>query len=179
MNNYPSNNFPTVFFLVVLFIGMGLLIYHTYEVTNENGQLKETVGTLQASVETLNQENEKLNVTSTELADENINLKTTLEKTLAENASLNTEITVLRLVNATLTDENNKLKASYSNVQQLGNEESSNTNHEVLLSAFMPIGIETLMSAREVVLVMAIFLISYIIYVLLKNVSVKENHRLG
>lgn len=178
MNNYPSNNFSTVVFLVVLFIGMGLLIYHTYEITNENGQLKETVGTLQAGVETLNKENTELKTANVALTDENSKLKATVEKAGVENTSLKTENTTLRTANIALTDENNKLKASDSNVQQMSCGENSSVNHEILLSTFVPIDLEAWMRVKEIVLVIAILFIGYIIYTLTpQERMVKENHR--
>jgi len=170
MNNYPSNNFSTVFFLVVLFIGMGLLMYHTYEVTIENGQLNETVGTLQANIETLNIENTTLKTTITGLTDENSKLKTTVEKAVTENTSLNIENATLRTANAALADENNKLKASDSKVQQISSGESSNANHEVLQSAFLPIDLETWTRTKVVVSVILFFSVSSIVYMLLKIV---------
>lgn len=118
MNNYPSNNFSTVFFLVILFIGMGVLIYHASEITQENGQLKETVSTLQTNETALNKENVALKTENSTLIKENTTLKmgnTTLNAeniTLkTENATLEEENATLKTENAAITSENSMLKA--------------------------------------------------------------------
>jgi len=180
MNNYPSSNFSTVFFLVVIFIGMGLLIYHTVEITVENGQLEEAMGTLQAHVATLKTENAALKTESTafetenaavktkntSLTDENSRLKTALEKAVAENTSLKAsdagklaELEKLRLEYNVLRLENQQLKA----LQGSGGV-SSKAAPEVLQSSFLPTGLEFWMKLGVIVLAVTIFLLSYAIY---------------
>ena len=148
MINYPSsNNFGTILLLAVLFIGMGLLIYHTGEISIENGQLKETVGTLQESVAILDGENAALKTENTRITAENLTLveensyvKSALEETLAENTTLKAddavmlaEVESLRLENFDLKLENQRLEALL-----VPSTRSGNAAFEVDQASFLP-----------------------------------------
>ncbi len=183
MNNNPSSNFSTVFFLVVLFIGMGVLIYHACEITLENGQLKETVNTLQTSEATLNTENATLKTENTTLKtenatlktenatlknenvtiiDENSRLKAELIKEVSKNIFLNTSDADKIAELEKLRNENNNLRAENLQIKIVGNKGDGShlENIEVLQSAVLPIA--------------ALLLISYNTYVLLNNIRRKK-----
>ena len=130
MNINSSSSFGTVFFLVVLFIGTGLLAYHAYDLTVENGHLKETNASLQllkSENDALKAENAKfkadnavlinnnsgLKSENSSLINENGQLKVTLDNELAENGSLkaidadkDSELAKLRIENTSLKNEN-------------------------------------------------------------------------
>lgn len=180
MNNYPSSNFATIFFLVIVFIGTGLLMYHTYDVSLENGQLKEVVGTLQASVEKLNAENTTLKAENTTLKTENASLtveksklQVELEKALAEITSLKSadtgnllaDLVKLRSENNDLRLENQRLKA----MQNTGGGQN-NMAPEALLSTFLPTDLEFWKKVLAVALVEVFLLMNCLVYNLLKNV---------
>lgn len=176
MNNYPSNNFSTVFFLVVLFIGMGVLGYHAYEITLENGQLNEDVKTLQTNVASLNTENAALKTENSTLKSENTTLKTEKAAITNENRMLKTELVKEVSKNIFLdtpdTDkiaeleklrsENSNLKVENLQLKAIGNRSdgSSPGDIEVLQSTILPIT--------------AILLISYNIYVLFNDIWRKK-----
>lgn len=129
MYGYPSSNnsnFGILFFLFLVFAGMGLLAYHTYSVTVENGDLRQSVSILEARVGELATTEDTLTARNTSLAAENTSLKEanaglTSENTAlraentplkAENADLRTENAGLKMSNVALADENRKLAAS-------------------------------------------------------------------
>jgi len=112
MNNYPSSNFSTVLLLVVLFIVMGALIYHTIEVTLDNNQLRETVTTL-------DKENQVLKIEKAALVDENTKMKTALEQALAENSSLKTMYAGANTELVTLQAQCNGNESSSAGLQAL------------------------------------------------------------
>jgi regulator of replication initiation timing len=181
MYNNPTSNFATVFFLVVLFIGMGLLIYYTFEVTGENMQLKESVENLQADLVSLTAENAALLTANTTLAAENTALRTEntaltdeyskmkaeLEKALTENTSLKAsvdagtlpEVEAMRRENDNLKQENLRLTLLPCN-----GGEGNKTGLEVLQSTILPIDLKFWINVAAVVLVEAILLISYRFY---------------
>ena len=168
MNNYSSSNFATVFFLVVLFIGTGVLIYHTVEVSNENRQLKETIVTLQANAETLSAENANLKTDNSalvmknnELTNENTGLKTALEQAAAENTSLKTR-------NAEMATQLENLQAQCTSVGD------GNTAPEVLESTFLPTDPQFWMRAAMVVLIVTILLLGYTVYTITKEIRRKR-----
>jgi len=189
MNNYPSTNFATVFFLVILFIGTGLLIYHTYEVTFENNQLKEDLGTFQASVTTLNSENialksenntlntknAELNAENIMLTDENSALKFALEIAVGENLAMKasdsdklTELEKLRRENSDLTFENQRLMTVYTN----GNV-NSKANLEVLESSFVPTDIKFWVMVIAIILIGVVFFTAFAVFALIKKINQK------
>ena len=183
MNNYPSNNFSTVFFLVVLFIGMGVLGYHAYEITVENVRLNEVVKTLQTNVTSLNTENAALKTENTTLktenaafTDENSQLKTALEKEVAENISLKAsdadrlaELEKLRRENSELKVENLQLKTIVGS-----NGGSSQKDIEVIQSSLLPTDLESWLKVAIVVLIAVILLIIYATYELAKDIRRKK-----
>ncbi len=183
MNNYPSNNFSTVFFLVVLFIGMGVLSYHAYEITVENGQLNEAVKILQTDVASLNTENAALKTENTTLktenaaiTNENSQLKTTLEKEIAENISLKAsdaeklaELEKLRREYSELKTENLQLKTIVGS-----DGGSSQEDIEVIQSTLLPTDLESWLKIVAVVIIAAILAISFTTYVLAKDIRRKK-----
>ena len=91
MYQQPTSNFPTVVFLVIVFVGMGLLIYRTVDLTQANGQMKATLEASQATASELSAENDGLRAKVAELrtdkaalSAENDQLKARLEQTAAE-----------------------------------------------------------------------------------------------
>jgi regulator of replication initiation timing len=179
MNNYHSSNFATVFFLVIVFIGTGLLMYHTYDVSLENGRLKDTVGTLQASVEKLNVENTGLKAENTILKTKNASLtveksklQIELEKALAEITSLKAADTGKLLVDLVkLRRENNELRLEIQRLEAMRNTDGSQNNMapEVLLSTFLPVDPEFWKKVLAVALVEVFLLMNCLIYNLVKN----------
>jgi len=191
MINYPTSNFATVFFLVVIFIGMGLLIYHAAELTLEYNQLQDVVETLQANISSLKSENENLKsemtplkTQNTELADvnaslvdENSQLRALYEQTVAENITLKemdtdnlSELEKLRTENSGLRLENLRLRMLQSSSVEHRTEEPV-----VLQSAILPADLYSWMSVVAVILVAVIIVISCTLYILLKDIRQKKN----
>jgi cell division protein FtsB len=180
MNNYPSSNFATVFFLVIVFIGTGLLMYHTYDVSLENGRLKEVVETLQANVEKLNAENTTLRAENTTLKAENASLtveksklQIELEKALAEINSLKAAGTGKLLLDLEkLRSENNELRLENQRLVAMQNTDGGQNNMapEVLLSTFLPTDLDFWKKVLAVALVEVFLLMNCLVYNLIKNV---------
>jgi len=183
MNNYSSSSFSTVFFLVAVFIGMGILIYHSVDITKENGQLRETVETMQTSVETLSTanvalktENASLKTANSTYTTDNHTLKADLEKAAAEMISLKalvanntTELEKLRHENSILTTEKLRL-----NKLQSADSRSPTDNHEVLQSTLIPTDLELWMKVATVIIVMGILFIGYTLHIFFKDRSQKR-----
>ena len=112
MYNNPSSNFGTVVFLVLVFMGSGLLLYHCYDITVQNQQLEETVGTLQASVDELNVSNAGLKSENATLQTENVALKSNSATLTSENTTLTTENAGLESENVAFQSENTALKSN-------------------------------------------------------------------
>ena len=176
MNNYPSTNSGTVIFLVLLFIGMGLLMYHTYEITLENGQLKETVSTLKTSEATLNTEKDSLKAENAILMTENaalmaenlavtdeINkLETALTEKVTENMALMASDTEKSAELETLRIEYSELLSEYLKLKPLqSDDESAGLSPEAHLSSLLPVGLDYWVILAVGILLAALIFIRY------------------
>ncbi len=178
MNNYPSSIFSTVFFVVILFIGMGVLGYHAYEITVENLQLNEDVKTLQMNMTSLSTENVALKAENLTLQTENAafseesnELKAALAKEIAENTSLRAaevdklaELEKLHRENSELKAENLKLKTIGSN-----NVGSNQNDIEGFQSSLLPTDLKPWLNVVITVLIAAFLLIIYARYKLTQD----------
>lgn len=190
MINYPSSNFATVFFLVVIFIGMGLLLYHAAEITVEYNQLQDVVETLQANISSLRSENENLKsemsplktqnnelaAVNASLVDENHQLRALYEQTVAENITLKdldtsnlAELENLRRENSDLRMENLRLK-----MLQSSSDDERTKEPVILQSAVLPVDQNFWMSIAAVILVAVIIVISCALYILIKDILRKN-----
>ena len=117
MNNYPSSNFATVFFLVVLFIGTGVLGYHAFELTKQNGQLNETINVQNAKIESLTQQIAQLTAENQTMKPKNVELKKENSNLMTENTSLKNENSNLKNANADLQTQNSGLQANNNDLK--------------------------------------------------------------
>jgi hypothetical protein len=178
MNN--NSIFLTVLFLVAIFIGMGLLIYHTVEITGENAQFKISVKDLQARMATLEAENTTLKSENTTLASENStvktenatlvndnnNLKNKLANVLSENTSLKStndetlaELGALRSENSNIKSENLRLTQSPCNAST-----NNETGLQVLQATVLPTIPESWIKFAATLPIGAIIIVSYNYY---------------
>ena len=179
MNNYPSSsNFGTVVFLVLIFIGTGLLMYHSYEITVQNGQLEQQVASLQSTNASLNgentalkTENETLRANIGGLQNENNSLKT--EKAGLENnlSTLGTEMARLQAENTALQTENTALKSENTSLSQATNPVIPVTGNPetIVQSGFLPSSLESSMTVAAL-LFLALLFACYAAFALLRDV---------
>ncbi len=203
MNNNSSPGFSTVFFLVAFFVATGLLIYHAYELTQANGDLKTINTALQADIASANakvaafqKENADLKAEiaalktgAEDLTTENTQLKTAASGLLTENKSLKDELAAVVSENDILQAE---VESSRSELQRLRSEndllhqenqrliemrasltESSVAEPQMLISTLLPTEKDFWINLISVALILAILIETYTLVRLLRQ---KHNH---
>jgi hypothetical protein len=185
MNNYSSSsNFTTVFFLVSLFIGMGVLIYHTCEISTENRQLRETAAALQASLSEAKAKIAELEGKIAKLEEDNTASEANIQTLENEIEGLNVELaqayaridemnkaeTARTTDTAVVCDEKGDGKPENS-----GSAIVQNGSPEVLQSSIIPTDPDFWLKIGVVLLVgLNLFFVLLVAYALLKRVLWKR-----
>jgi chromosome segregation ATPase len=158
-----SSNFGTVVFLVVVFIVMGVLIYHTVEVFNDTNELNEELAACQNDLDqaitkyevtisecsALQTENSTLMAEISQLRNENNQLRAAQGDLDAEIAALNATIAANTEEIEKLSRENNDLRLENEQLKKQSTRsiEGSKALSEVLQTPLMPVDLETLVKA--------------------------------
>lgn len=162
----PSSNFPIVVFVTALLIGMGLLIYHSLDITQENQQLKQSLAAAQVELSTLDTQAKALQeevatctLANNALNDEKLGLQTQLDQVAGQNTILTNEASRLQGELDQVRNDYTALQASVNGldltmVEELRQENenlnialnqctSLQANQPMLQSSFLPTDLAT------------------------------------
>jgi FtsZ-binding cell division protein ZapB len=97
MNTYNFPTFGTVALVILVFVGVGLLAYYAYDVTQNYYELLDDMTALQDQVNTLKNEKETLTKMNADLINRNNGLDADNKNLSAANANLTAELQACRL----------------------------------------------------------------------------------
>ena len=179
-NNTNSSSFGSILFFVILFIGMGLLIYYAVDITDQYRELEATMERLQSRDATLSTEIADIKQTYSVCMSDNVTyqgqiaamtdeinrLKAELEKALAEIAAYKASSVAPPPEMGALINEINNLKLKNQQLSSLscGSVENSRSTGEILHSTILPSSPEFWKALVAITLVEAIFLLSYALH---------------